>query len=190
MRGEKIIMMLMPRTQRLGIRVDGNSPDLFSQADAAAATTGVPYGALVALQMIYGGMKDTPDRAGWKWAQEYLTKCASESHRARKLWRLKGAKAAKVFPRLIESAWYELVSPELCPSCLGRGHHVRGDLLVQCRKCLGEGSGAPMDRHLRTIAGVSLYEWKSRWRFVQKEMVAELANELNRQLAKIRKRAR
>jgi len=189
MDGAMIVALLEPRAQRIGIRTDGMTPDVFGMIEAAHATAGVPSGAVVVLRMLYAGGVDTPDRAGRAWAQDFATEHAG-ARRSTRYWRISGPRAKEVFPRVVDSAFYELVSPALCQSCLGRGYHARGELLVQCGKCKGDGSGAPMERHLRQIAGVSRQEWHGRWKIVHDDLVHAMDRRLTRYLSDMRKKAR
>lgn len=185
----RLLTLLEPHAQRLGIRVDGSPRDVFGMIEAAHASAGVPYGALVALKMIYAGSSDTADMVANKWAHEYAAELA-KGKRARRLWNLSGSKAKRSFPRVVDSAWYRVINPPLCPACLGRAFHQRGDQFIQCDRCLGQGTGMPPERILRKIAGVSPHEWKSRWEIVHEDLHVSMWSKLHEYLKEMAARAK
>lgn len=146
----------------------------FTVSDAAAALGGIPTGAVVLLQMIYTGGHDTPDRVMRRWAEGFIAE------------KVRGRSADRVFRdatdddlrRVTDSVVYDLISPCLCPACLGRGGQMRGNLKVTCETCKGKGAGRVPDKVLRRVSGFSHFPWYRRWRKVHEVVKRDMESYL------------
>lgn len=192
MGGKAVIMRLKAATQSYSMRVDhsGSSPRRFSQLDAAWCTAGagIPLGARVLLEMIYAGGTDTATQEAAKWIQQ----SARESLRERSSdprFRVQDQRAEVMFGRVVSAAIYVLVAPNLCPSCLGRGRHIREHKVYRCARCRGRGRGKTDARILRRLFEIPRRDWDRRWGAVLGAIVRDIRGRLEEMLEEIGRRA-